>query len=114
MYLENMIFYTFDGFFSIAHTFVSLFVIGKRFDLTAFAFIIGEHLWEFLQVVAGDTVGEDMHREACLGHIETRRFHAGRSVCTSYVELIDAARRDESRKRLACKGIAFRLHEDVV
>ena len=41
-------------------------------DLTAFAFIISEHLWEFLQVVAGDAVGEDMYREASLGHIETR------------------------------------------
>jgi hypothetical protein len=40
-----MIFYTFDGFFSIAHTFVSLFVIGKRFDLTTFALVIGEHIW---------------------------------------------------------------------
>ena len=45
MYLENMIFYTFDGFFSIAQTFVSLFVIGKRFDLTTFALVIGEHIW---------------------------------------------------------------------
>ena len=114
MYLENIILNTFDGFFSIAHTFVSLFVIGKRFDLTAFAFIIGEHLREFLQVVAGDTVGENMYCEACLGHVETRRFHTGRSISTSHVELIDAVRRNESRKRLACKGIAFRLHEDVV
>ena len=51
---------------------LSLFVIGKRFNLTAFALVIGEHLWEFLQVVAGDAVGEDMHRVSSLGHVETR------------------------------------------
>ena len=56
MYLENMIFYTFDCFFSIAHSFVSLFVIGKCLDLAAFTFVIGEHLWEFLQIITGDTV----------------------------------------------------------
>ena len=38
----------------------------------------------------------------------------GRSVSPSHIELIDAVRRDESRKRLTCKGIALRLHEDVV
>ena len=56
MYLENMIFYTFDGFFSIAHSFVSLFVIGKCLDLAAFAFVVGEHLWELFQVITGDAI----------------------------------------------------------
>ena len=82
MYLENMTFYTFDGFFSIAHTFVSLFVIGKRFDLTAFAFVIGEHLWELFQVITGDAVGEDVYCEARFPHIETRGLHAGSGIGT--------------------------------
>ena len=55
-----------------------------------------------------------MYCETSLGHIETRRFHAGRSISTCHVEFIDAVRRDESRKRLAGKGIALRLHEDII
>ena len=65
-------------------------VLYKCFDLTAFAFVVGEHLREFLQVVAGNAVGEDMYRETSFGHVETRRFHAGRSISPSHVELIDA------------------------
>ena len=89
-------------------------VLYKCLDLTAFTFVVGEHLWEFLQVVAGDAVGEDVHRVSSLGHVETRRFHASCSISTSHIELIDAVRCNESRKRLAREGIAFRLHEDVV
>ena len=40
--------------------------------------------------------------------------HVLSDCVTSYVKLIDAIRCNESRKRLACKGIAFRLYEDIV
>ena len=88
-------------------------VFSKCLNLTAFTFVICEHLGQLLQVETGDAVGEDVYREARFPHVETRGLHAGNGIGPSYVELIDAIRRDECGKGFACKGVAFRLYEDI-
>ena len=42
--------------------------------------VVGKHLWQFLQIVAGDTVRENMHRVACFPHVEAGGLHTGGSV----------------------------------
>ena len=63
-------------------------VFRQCLDFTAFICIIGEHFIYLLQVIAGNTIRDDVDIVSGLCHVEACGFHASCGVCSSDIKLI--------------------------
>ena len=82
-------------------------------DLTALVCVITEHFVHLFQIIAGDTVGNDMYRVADLGHIKTGGFHAGGGIRPGDIKLVYAICLDKCSKFFTCQSVALGFQEDV-
>ena len=74
----------------------------QLFDSAPFAFIVNKHLINFLLIIAGDAVRNNMNRVAGLFHIVAGRLHTGGCICAGNVKFLDLVFIDKCSKFVAC------------
>jgi tetratricopeptide (TPR) repeat protein len=79
----------------------------ERLDFTALTCVIAEHFVHLFQIIAGDTVGNDMYGVTGLGHVEAGGFHAGGGIRTGNIKLVYAVCLDKCGKFFTCQSVAL-------
>ena len=85
----------------------------KFHNSAALAFIICKHFGQFLFVVAGDAVRQDMNGITFFGHVIAGRLDAGCCVSTGNIKIGNAVFLKEGGESLAGQCITFRLCKDM-
>ena len=83
-------------------------------DSTALAFVVRKHLREFLFIIAGDTVRQNMNDIAVFRHIVAGGFDASCGIRSSHKKLGNSMRLNKGGKVLTCQCVALCLGKNKV
>ena len=84
-------------------------ILRKSFYFAALLCIICQHFVHFFQIVACNTVGNNMNNLICFCHIEARRFHTRSCICSSNKKLVYLISVNKRSKFLTCQCYSIRI-----
>ncbi len=64
-------------------------------ECTALALVVAEHFFDFLFIVTGYGIRDDMNREATFSHIKDGGFHTGCGIRSGDIEFVNSVTFDK-------------------